>query len=213
MCSRYAFWDHSHKDLTDIPYLHQFAKYNVRPGLDEPVIIGLSSKPGKTFRIRAVTWGLRPLWTAADRRPIRVVKSETVSRKMTRHYARRRCLIPCNGWYEWSAEGKHPHFFRHHSQTMLWLAGVWTGTLKTPTVAIVTRPATPDLAHIHPRMPVVIAEGLRKGWLSESTNRYDAIPMMTALPYGSIEAYRTTSWVVNPMNDGAACLAEYQQPA
>lgn len=211
MCARYAFWDHSHKDLAGIPYLHQFSKYNVRPGSSEAVVVGLSSKPGKTFRIRSVRWGLSPLWTATDRRPIRVVKSETVSHQMTRHYARRRCLVPCNGWYEWSITGKHPHFFRHHEQAVLWLAGIWTGTLRDPSFAIITRPASPDLTHISPRMPVIISEGLRKGWLSDSTNRYDAIAMMRSLPYGAIEAYRTTSWVVNPMNDGPLCLHPHKE--
>ena len=76
---------------------------------------------------------------------------------------RRRCLIPADGYYEWQSfeGGKRPYFIHRRDGRPIGFAGVaetWVGPNgeEVDTVAIVTAPASADLAVLHHRVPVTI---------------------------------------------------------
>ena len=131
--------------------------------------------------LRVVRWGLVPSWakdTSIGSRMINA-RAETVAEKPSfrRAFARRRCLLPADGYYEWqvlAGEGskkvKQPYFIYRADGGPLAFAGLyelwrdrqfpdgdpdawlWTAT-------IITTSAPDELGQIHDRMPMVIAAG------------------------------------------------------
>jgi putative SOS response-associated peptidase YedK len=97
------------------------------------------------------------------------------SNAFKRAYAKRRCLIPADGWYEWQAVDtahgtrKQPIFMTPADGHPIAFAGLyefWGERGQTLTSAtILTAPAAGVLTEIHPRMPLVLARGDWKRWL------------------------------------------------
>jgi putative SOS response-associated peptidase YedK len=121
-------------------------------------------------------WGLIPAWVVDPRKFTLLInaRSETVLEKPAFKNAmkRRRCLIPADGYYEWQANGgrKQPYFIHRRDGTPMGLAGLaetWIGPNgeELDTVAIVTAPASADLAVLHDRVPVTISPGDFDRWL------------------------------------------------
>src|ERR1017187_4491077 len=67
---------------------------------------------GAVRELRVVRWGLVPFWAKDVSIGSRLInaRAETVSTKpaFRRAFARRRCLLPADGFYEWQAAGDSP---------------------------------------------------------------------------------------------------------
>jgi putative SOS response-associated peptidase YedK len=123
-------------------------------------------------------WGLIPHWAKQARSRHINARSETIATTpaFRESLARRRCLVPSNGFYEWAttANGRIPHHVALEAEPMVF-AGVWSGWTdpatgqRVRTVAIVTAEARPELAVIHDRMPVWLAPDLWGDWLDRAT--------------------------------------------
>jgi putative SOS response-associated peptidase YedK len=132
--------------------------------------------------LRTARWGLVPHW-ATDRSigPKMInARSETVASKpaFRAAAARRRCLVPANGYYEWSGSGsaKTPFYLHDADDAVLAMAGlyeIWRDP-ELPedhpdrllwTVTVITRAAPDSLGHIHDRSPVAVPRDLRSDWL------------------------------------------------
>ena len=121
-------------------------------------------------------WGLVPSWVKDPRKFTLLInaRSETIREKPAFKNAikRRRCLIPADGYYEWQdAGGRKRPFFIHRRDGrpvgFAALAETWMGPNgeETDSVAIVTAPASRDLAVLHHRVPVTIAPEQFERWL------------------------------------------------
>jgi len=94
-----------------------------------------------------------------------------------------RCLLPASHYFEWQNVGtkkiKHRMFQPDHS--MIFLAGVAKeiGEGQPPHFTILTRPAAPNIAFVHDRMPVIIPHEAKDVWLHGSTN--EAASVMYAI--------------------------------
>ncbi len=134
-------------------------------------------------------WGLVPAWAKDPAMGDRMInaRSETLAEKpaFRRAFARKRCLVPADGFYEWAAapgpDGKtrkQPYFIHRRDDEPLALAGLWE-TWKVPgdaavagspdgwlrTCTIVTTDANATLAPVHHRMPVVLERPAWDEWL------------------------------------------------
>src|SRR5919106_473364 len=147
-------------------------RHNVAPTQPIPVVI--LENGGRHFRL--MRWGLVPGWVRDSRDFALLInaRAETVDEKPAFKNAmkRRRCLIPADGYYEWQAAGsrKRPYFIHRRDGVPLGLAGLaetWIGPNgeELDTVAIVTAPASDDLASLHSRVPVTIAPIDFERWL------------------------------------------------
>lgn len=69
----------------------------------------------------------------------------------------KRCLIPCNGFYEWIHKGKQKQkvYIQIRKQPMFYLAGIFN---EQKEYVVVTTKAKGMIASIHDRMPIVICE-------------------------------------------------------
>jgi putative SOS response-associated peptidase YedK len=164
-----------------------------------------------------MTWGLlapwEKHWDTARLRPINA-RCETVatSRMFAPAFRRRRCLVAVDGWYEWAREGgqKLPHGCGCADRRATVLGGIWESWTspigdQIRTLALVTTPASPDLAAIHDRMPLVLEEADWPVWLGESKG--NAAALMRPAARGSVMAWRVSRAVSNPDNNGAELLA------
>jgi putative SOS response-associated peptidase YedK len=171
------------------------ACYDVTPDAEAPVLVevperrlglarfGLHEPGGRViFNARAESLSERPLFAEAA--------------------ARRRCLVPVDGFFEWERRGAHriPHFVHaavHHAdggRELLLLAGLYevahdetTGERRTRFV-IVTAPAVAPVERIHDRMPLVVPRGLMDSWLLRGALDVEAalaaIASATPVPLG-----------------------------
>ena len=126
-----------------------------------------------------MTWGIKPAWS---KKLLINAQSETVAMKQTfkNAFAMRRCLVPCDGWYEWRDEGgkrKKKYLFSHASGEQLYMAGIWY----EPDNQLVTLTTHPNdkCAEFHHRMPVFIESTNFDYWFNSSM--HELAPLMSAL--------------------------------
>jgi len=104
--------------------------------------------------------------------PIINARSETIVERpmFQKPIQRHRCLIPCNGFYEWDAR-KQKYFYHSPGRGMMLLAAIWRMErgARLPRFTILTRQAVGDMLEIHDRMPVVVPRELADTWLLEAS--------------------------------------------
>lgn len=189
-------------------------RYNIAPTQPIPVII--IENGARHFRL--MRWGLVPSWVKDPRQFALLInaRSETVRDKPAFKNAlrRRRCLIPADGYYEWQAAGgrKRPFFIYRHDRQPFGLAGLaetWIGPNgeEIDTVAIVTSAASPDLAVLHPRVPVAIAAEDFERWLDcRDDDAQDVMLLLVPPRQGEFAWHEVSTRVNHADNDDAKLL-------
>ncbi len=181
--------------------------------------------------LHAVRWGLIPSWakdlSGAGRLINARAETITVKPSFRSAFARRRCLIPADGYYEWrtlaSPDGgkprKQPYFIHRADGTGMAFAGLyelwrdqalpadhpkawlWTAT-------IITTSATDEVGWVHDRMPMVISPDRWAEWLDPAPA--DADRLLHAMAPAAADALETrpVSTAVNSVrNDGPDLIA------
>jgi putative SOS response-associated peptidase YedK len=186
-------------------------RHNIAPTQPIPVVIVENG----VRHFRLMRWGLLPAWVKDPRQFALLInaRAETVLEKPAFKNAirRRRCLIPADGYYEWqgSEARRRPHFIHRRDGQPIALAGLaetWIGPNgeELDTVAIVTAPASADLAALHHRVPVTIAPGDFDRWLDCSTEDAEAaLALMTAPEEGEFAWHEISTRVNRVANDDA----------
>ncbi len=127
--------------------------------------------------------------------------------------ARRRCLIPASGFFEWgegTGKRRQPFFVRATSEPLLAFAGLWerwrdaSGT-PLETCVIVTTAANTLLAQIHDRMPVLLARADHAAWLDLGTPVAAVAALAARAP--SLETWPVGLAVNDPSNDDECVIA------
>ncbi|MFM2132242.1 MAG: SOS response-associated peptidase [Opitutales bacterium] len=173
-------------------------RYNVTPGT--PAVTVLSE--GGALRTESVAWGFLPARPAAGGRVEGHANARAegaYDRPTFRESAGlRRCLVPVDGYYEWSVEGRVrvPHYFRAADGGPLALAGLWSdaadgrGGLRR-TFCLLTVAPNREAAAVHSRMPVLLLGAARRAWLSERPFSPDDFASFTrTAPDGSLGCHR-----------------------
>jgi putative SOS response-associated peptidase YedK len=196
-------------------------KYNVAP-TDPVPVVRVSSNRGRVVSV--ARWGLVPAWAKDPRGAARMInaRAETVAtaNAYAPSFARRRCLIPADGWYEWRKDGtgRQAYFMTPRDGGVLALAGVWarwgSGPDLLTTCSVITTAALGELAEVHDRMPLTLTPDRWAAWLSAPPARYPratpgppadpasllGVPEPTAL--ASLEIRPVGPTVGNVRNDG-----------
>jgi putative SOS response-associated peptidase YedK len=137
--------------------------------------------PERTQRsIRVMRWGLVPHWAKDPGIGSRMINARAESAGSKPAFrdavARRRCLLPADGWYEWQAgsgKRKQPFFITPADGSSLAMAGLWATWRGGPdaeepplvTCAVLTTEAVGPLAEIHDRMPLLLPRESWTDWL------------------------------------------------
>lgn len=125
-----------------------------------------------------MSWGFTPHW-AEGRKIMQInARSETVATTpMFREaLARRRCIIPADGFYEWEPRerGRTPHWVHLLDGAPMAFAGIYSswkppgGDRPIRTCAIITAPAMGAITAIHHRMPISLVPEVWDAWLDRS---------------------------------------------
>jgi putative SOS response-associated peptidase YedK len=130
--------------------------------------------------IRVMRWGLVPHWAKDLSGGAKMInaRAESVLEKPAYRdsAARRRCIIPADGWYEWQpGEGrKQPYFINPGDGGSLAMAGIWSvwwqpdeeqGRKAIITCAVLTTDAIGEMRTVHHRMPLVLPADRWGAWL------------------------------------------------
>jgi putative SOS response-associated peptidase YedK len=189
-------------------------RHNIAPTQPIPVVI--LENGGRHFRL--MRWGLMPAWVKDPRKFTLLInaRSETVLEKPAFKNAirRRRCLIPADGYYEWQNAGgrKRPFFiYRRDKQPVGFaaLSETWMGPNgeEQDTVAIVTAPASRDLATLHHRVPVTITPDAFERWLDCRDDDVEAaMPLLKGPAEGEFAWHEISIRVNRVVNDDAQLL-------
>jgi putative SOS response-associated peptidase YedK len=165
--------------------------------------------------VRVMRWGLVPHWSKDASGGAKMInaRSETVLDKPSYRdsAARRRCIVPADGWYEWQpGEGrKQPYFITPQDGSVLAMAGIWSvwwrndeelGRVPLITCAVLTTDAVGEMTQVHHRMPLLLPRERWDGWLDPD----DADPSALLAPDPDLVAgleLRPVSMAVNSVRN------------
>jgi putative SOS response-associated peptidase YedK len=102
-------------------------------------------------------------------------------------FARRRCLVPADGYYEW--RDKAPFWIHPEDGRPVTFAGIWEtraqpGVPVRHTFAILTTAASEDLREVHDRMPLLVGQSHRELWLAARSPIDDVAALLRPPPAG-----------------------------
>jgi putative SOS response-associated peptidase YedK len=215
------------------------ADFNVAPTkevyavLTRPPRDGADQGPpqGPQRQLRALRWGLVPFWAKDPALGSRLVNArmESVTEKpaFRQAFAKRRCLLPADGYYEWYATSertargrplKQPFFIHPADGSVMAMAGlyeIWRDPTRAEddpqrfrwTCTVLTTTAEDAVGHIHDRMPLLVERDRYAAWLDPATADPDALRalLVPAAP-GRLEAYPVSTRVNNVRNNGPDLL-------
>lgn len=190
MCSRYNLTSppeavRAYFGYADTPNFP--ARYNIAPTQPIPVVC-LDRQGARRFRL--MRWGLLPPFVKDPKRFPTLInaRSEEVLEKPSFRNAarRRRCLIPADGFYEWTGpKGKRrPFLLSPREPRLVAFAGLyecWTDPDggEVDTVTILTCAANRTVAALHDRMPVVLEPEHFEAWLDvEGVSAEEALAIL-----------------------------------
>ena len=201
--------------------------YNVAP--TKRIYSVLQHKPEEEGReLRLLRWGLVPFWAKDVKGGARMInaRAETVTSKpaFRAAFAKRRCLIPADGYYEWQTvdKAKQPYYIYRTDGGILAFAGIYElwRDKSVPedhesawywSAAIITTDATDDIGRIHDRTPMVITPESWSDWLDPANNDKELL-LATMLPATSSAAGGLTSHpvstAVNSVRNNGPALVE-----
>lgn len=220
MCSRYSLTSPSEAVRAWFKYAdgHDFPpRYNIAP--TQPVAIVRNDIHGERALV-LVRWGLIPSWAKEPEKFSTLInaRAETAAVKPSFRAAlrHRRCLVPADGFYEWTgAKGdKQPHLIRRKDGHLIAFAGLaedWMGAdgSEVETMAILTVASSGDMSRIHDRMPLMLEPEQFESWLDcKSGSSEDILPLLEQPKVPPLEIIAVNRQLNNPRND----FAEVQQP-
>jgi len=223
------------------------ASYNVAPTNEVYAVLDRAPRdaPADTppeRRLATVRWGLVPSWAKDEKIGNRLINArvETLAEKPSfrRAFAKRRCLLPADGYFEWyqteqigksGKPVKQPFFIHPADGGVLAMAGLYE-IWRNPAVAdeeqegafvwsttVITTSAEDDLGRIHDRMPMLVERESYQRWLDPAiTDAEDLASLLVPAAPGRLEAYPVSTAVNNVRNNGpelVAPLAPEDEPA
>jgi putative SOS response-associated peptidase YedK len=202
-------------------------RYNCAPGQDLPVVAG--DDPGA---FRRLTWGYTPPW-ADESRDLINARTETVDEKRTfaESFDSRRCLVPADGFYEWSDRDgqKRPYRVAFEDDRAFAMAGIhatwepptpgrqaglgeWGGGAgdnadaadeRVEAFAVLTTEPNERIADLHHRMAVVLPRDRERDWLAGDIPKAD---LLAPYPGDEMRYYPVSTRVNSPANDDPSLI-------
>ena len=171
--------------------------------------------------LRVMRWGLVPFWAKDIKIGSRMInaRAETIAEKpaFRRAFAKRRCLVPADGYYEWQqvpGAAKQPIYISRADGRSLAFAGLyelWRDPAVNSddqdawlwTTTIITTSAPDEIGMIHDRMPMIIDPGSWADWLDPANNDVaDLKALLTPAMVGDLTTWPVSTAVNSVRNNG-----------
>lgn len=246
MCGRYA----RSKDAaalveefacTQAPEQELPADYNVAPTKQVYIVAQRppdDARPEPRRTLAIARWGLVPSWAKDPAIGSKLINArrETAAEKpaFRRAFAKRRCLVPADGFYEWyqspdpdaptgrgGRPSKQPFFIHPEDGRSLAMAGLfefWRDPHAAAgpwlmTVTILTTRSTDALGRIHDRMPLPIPAEHWREWLDPAASRDQVDRALADSTAAQLRADPVGTEVNNVRNNGPQLIAPLPQSA
>jgi putative SOS response-associated peptidase YedK len=185
-------------------------RYNIAPGDD--ILAVTTDKDGQP-RGELLRWGLVPWWADTPDPKLKMINArvETVTERPAyrQPFERYRCLIPADGFYEWTTppEGGRKRAF-HITTTgegLFAFAGLWSvwkgaDDSRLRSCTILTTRANDAVAPLHDRMPVILPREAEAIWLD----------LLAPLDPADTAIHPVGPAVNDARFDGPECLAPWE---
>lgn len=205
--------------------------YNVAPTNDVYVVV----EDGGVRRLDTFRWGLVPFWAKDLKVGSKMInaRAETLAEKPAykRAFAKRRCIIPADGFFEWQklpSGKKQPMFIHRTDGEPMAFAGLWevwrpkseAGGEAAAAVAegddpvlrscaIVTGRPNEVVAPIHDRMPVMLPPSAWAEWLDPANDDLETLGrLLVPAPARLLTAHPVSTRVNNVREKGPELIVE-----
>jgi len=181
-------------------------RYNGAPTQNLAVITAEEPRKLRFFR-----WGLIPFWSREFQgsTPVINARAESLEEKpmFRQAFRKRRCIVPADGFYEWSRSGnKQPYRFLMADDSPFAMAGLWDEWTHEPgriirSFAIITTASNNLMEPVHNRMPVILHKEMYDEWLY-GDNEANLSEMMTPFAESRMKVYKVSSLVNSVKTEG-----------
>lgn len=159
------------------------------------------------FVVEPMRWSLIPFWYKGRVKPSARcagdgfklttfnARVEDVAAKPTFRgtFAKRRCIVPAQAWWEWQPPDKIKHRFARADGHPIWFAGLWErcetvdeGQIRSFT--IMTGPSEGHPAEYHDRAPVILEPNDWATWLDPSKEAWDLMAAVRPVRFEVVRA-------------------------
>jgi putative SOS response-associated peptidase YedK len=171
-------------------------------------------------RIVSLKWGLIPSWAKDPKIANNLInaRAETLQVKPSFRtaLAKRRCLIPADGWFEWTKKdgGKQPYFFHRRDDELFSFAGLWEAW-KSPegetvrTCTIITTEPNEMTGQYHHRMPAILKRSGESHWLDAMARVSDLIQLLSPYPADELDVYPVSRAVNSPGRNDTSLIEQF----
>ena len=183
--------------------------YNIAPSQSTIIITN-----SKFLKIEKSVWGMK-FFDKRQNQEKNIINSrlETIQNKILfkESFEKRRCVIPANGYYEWSINDniKIPYFINIPDKETIYFAGIWKylnfkkSSMKV--FSIITKPSNSLLKEIHNRMPVTLSSEESKDYLDHNNSDYLRNNVKSLLEE-YFEFFKISKFVNDPINNSSECI-------
>jgi putative SOS response-associated peptidase YedK len=172
-------------------------------------------------RVLPANWGLVNWFETSRREGAKHINARAESLTSRRPYreafATTRCVVPADGFFEWTVEGKQrfPTWFHRPDRRPFGFAGLYTTARLAgeaepiTTFTIITTTPNATVARVHDRMPVILTDDtMIDEWLYTKQTPDRLQGLLVPAPDDFLEARAVSQRVNSVANDDPACIEE-----
>ena len=195
-------------------------RYNIAPTQPTTIVCEEPDDGGTVRRLELAVWGLQ---FASGRPGAQInVRAETAATAPSSRevFARGRCGIVADGFFEWSGPKEHrqPHWFHAPNGRLIVFAGLYKDVVEADSgevrrhFAILTTGANQVVAPHHDRMPAIVPRGQLGRWLAplprtaSMAEKTAVAHLLGPAPDDMLVATPVSTRVNSPRFDDPACL-------
>ena len=223
MCGRFTLTYRERLELAEelgvpveqLPEADYKPRYNIAP-TDPHYVMRLRLEDRELLPAR---WGLVNYWARDAKRAAAQInaRAETLdtNRAFKEAFAKRRCVVPADGFFEWVTQGKErfPIWFHRPDGGLIYFAGLYENWQPTPgnyqrTFTIVTTTPNQTVSRVHDRMPVILPDDMVDAWIDPRFEDVEPLKRLLMPAEEGLLVPTPVSQRVNSVrNDDPDCLA------
>jgi putative SOS response-associated peptidase YedK len=192
--------------------------YNIAPTTDVYAVL----ESGGVRRVEPLHWGLIPFWAKDVKVGNRMInaRAESVATNgaFRRAFEKRRCIIPADGFYEWTVQPgqkkKQPWFIHRPDDEPMAFAGLWEvwrpkgSEDRLVSCTIITGAANEKMAEVHDRMPIMLPPDAWDSWLDREQQDTELIGQLLRPAPPELITFHPVSTEVNDARNVGEHLIE-----